>query len=99
MLNSITYEVNQIMRKNIFCGLNGAQVPGYISVNEEAERPRYRDPSDNGAKVPSCIEIPRDNWRTWLRGHRRLSGSPSRPRNQGEEVKPWTCAASPMVVK
>ena len=48
------------MRKNIFAYTNGAQVPGYISVNEEADDRVTVTLRSNGAQVPSCIEMPRD---------------------------------------
>ena len=48
------------MRKNIFAYTNGAQVPGYISVNEEADDRGTVTLRSNGAQVPSCIEMPRD---------------------------------------
>ena len=48
------------MRKNIFAYTNGAQVPGYISVNEEADNRVTVTLRSNGAQVPSCIEMPRD---------------------------------------
>lgn len=48
------------MRKNIFAYTNGAQVPGFISVNEEADDRVTVTLRSNGAQVPSCIEMPRD---------------------------------------
>ena len=48
------------MKKNIFAYTNGAQVPGYISVNEEADDRVTVTLRSNGAQVPSCIEMPRD---------------------------------------
>lgn len=48
------------MRKNIFAYTNGAQVPGFISVNEEADDRITVTLRSNGAQVPSCIEMPRD---------------------------------------
>ena len=48
------------MRKNIFAYTNGEQVPGFISVNEEADDRVTVTLRSNGAQVPSCIEMPRD---------------------------------------
>ena len=48
------------MRKNIFAYTNGAQVPGFISVNDEADDRLTVTLRSNGAQVPSCIEMPRD---------------------------------------
>ena len=48
------------MRKNIFAYTNGAQVPGFISVNEEADDRVTVTLRSNGAQVPACIEMPRD---------------------------------------
>ena len=47
------------MKKNIFAFTNGEQVPGYISVNEEADDRVTVTLRSNGAQVPSCIEMPR----------------------------------------
>ena len=48
------------MKKNIFAYTNGEQVPGFISVNEEADDRVTVTLRSNGAQVPSCIEMPRD---------------------------------------
>ncbi len=48
------------MKHNIFAYTNGEQVPGFISVNEEADDRVTVTLRSNGAQVPSCIEMPRD---------------------------------------
>ena len=48
------------MKRNIFAYTNGEQVPGFISVNEEADNRVTVTLRSNGAQVPSCIEMPRD---------------------------------------
>ena len=48
------------MRKNIFAYTNGEQVPGFISVNEEADDRVTVTLRSNGIQVPSYIEMPRD---------------------------------------
>ena len=47
------------MKRNIFAYTNGEQVPGFISVNEEADNRVTVTLRSNGAQVPSCIEMPR----------------------------------------
>lgn len=49
------------MRKNIFAYTPaGSANPAYISVNQEADDRVTVTLRSNGAQVPSCIEMPRD---------------------------------------
>lgn len=49
------------MRKTIFAYTPaGSANPAYISVNQEADNRVTVTLRSNGAQVPSCIEMPRD---------------------------------------